>query len=50
MPFEVRVDRVLEWMDQPPEERPEFINLYFHQPDEAGHYVGIYDKEWVSIY
>ena len=37
VPFESRVDEVLRWLDLPPDERPEFISLYFNQPDSAGH-------------
>ncbi|XP_028512948.1 ectonucleotide pyrophosphatase/phosphodiesterase family member 3 isoform X1 [Exaiptasia diaphana] len=51
-PFETRVDTVLSWLDLPrqgsqvdPEHddgrrRPDFITLYFHQPDKAGHING----------
>ena len=34
---EDRVDRVLEWLDLPPERRPTFITLYFSETDGAGH-------------
>ncbi len=32
-----RVAQVLEWIDLPPEERPQFIALYFDRVDSAGH-------------
>ncbi|PKU23856.1 ectonucleotide pyrophosphatase/phosphodiesterase [Telmatospirillum siberiense] len=34
---ERRVDGVLEWLDLPEGQRPDFITLYFEQADEAGH-------------
>jgi predicted AlkP superfamily pyrophosphatase or phosphodiesterase len=40
MPNDVRVDRLLAWLDLPPERRPQFLTLYFHQVDEAGHRAG----------
>jgi len=35
-----RVHTVLEWITMPAEERPDFITLYFDQPDHAGHNSG----------
>lgn len=35
-----RVDTVLGWLATPPPERPEFITLYFHHVDAAGHRFG----------
>lgn len=35
-----RVDKVLEWLDLPAEERPQFLTLYFDIVDTAGHYHG----------
>lgn len=32
-----RVDKVLEWLDQPASRRPRFVTLYFDQVDHAGH-------------
>ncbi|XP_048584755.1 venom phosphodiesterase isoform X2 [Nematostella vectensis] len=52
VPFEHRVDTVLSWLDLPRQEsqvnpekddgkrRPDFITLYFYQPDGAGHNYG----------
>jgi len=39
-PFEDRVDQVLAWLALPPSERPQFITLYFNEPDNAGHGYG----------
>lgn len=36
-PFSQRVEQVLNWLDLPKGERPQFITLYFHEPDESGH-------------
>ncbi|XP_042908128.2 ectonucleotide pyrophosphatase/phosphodiesterase family member 3 [Parasteatoda tepidariorum] len=35
IPFETRVDQILEWLMLP--KRPDFLTLYFDQPDKAGH-------------
>ncbi|KAG1696157.1 Ectonucleotide pyrophosphatase/phosphodiesterase family member 3 [Nymphon striatum] len=43
--FETRVDTVLSWIDLPTETRPEFILLYFHEPDKAGHTFGVESEE-----
>ena len=32
-----RVDRLLAWLDLPPEKRPEFVTLYLENADHAGH-------------
>lgn len=37
MRHEERVDRVLEWLGQPPATRPGFVTLYFSSVDSAGH-------------
>lgn len=39
VPFEDRVDKVIEWLSLPPNDRPHFITLYFSSPDhEADDY------------
>lgn len=43
--FEDRVDQVLQWLDLPVETRPRFLNLYFNQPDNAGHWYGFHGEE-----
>ncbi len=35
--WEHRVDTVLGWLDQPVEERPNFVALYFEEPNTASH-------------
>lgn len=40
LPNEDRVDRVLQWMDLPPPDRPSFVTLYFSDVDSAGHSYG----------
>ncbi|HEX5172134.1 MAG TPA: ectonucleotide pyrophosphatase/phosphodiesterase [Cyclobacteriaceae bacterium] len=34
VPFEARVDKVLEWLTLPEKDRPHFITLYFSSPDQ----------------
>ncbi len=36
-PHDERVDQVLEWLDLPKSERPQFLTLYFSAVDSAGH-------------
>jgi ectonucleotide pyrophosphatase/phosphodiesterase family protein 1/3 len=40
IPYEVRVDSVLNFVDMPPGDRPSLITLYFEAPDEPGHQTG----------
>lgn len=47
-PYEKRVERVLNWLDLPEEERPQFISLYFDEPDGQGHRHGPLSKEALS--
>ncbi|OIW03990.1 hypothetical protein TanjilG_30266 [Lupinus angustifolius] len=45
VPFEDRVDTVLGYFDLPSDEIPDFITLYFEDPDHQGHQVGPDDLE-----
>ncbi|KAK7290408.1 hypothetical protein RIF29_04811 [Crotalaria pallida] len=45
VPFEDRVDTVLSYFDLPSHEIPDFITLYFEDPDHQGHRVGPDDLE-----
>lgn len=40
MPGDARVDRVLEWMDLPADQRPQLTTLYFDIVDTQGHHHG----------
>ncbi|KAF6175346.1 hypothetical protein GIB67_021851 [Kingdonia uniflora] len=40
IPFEERVDTVLQYLDLPHDEMPVFMTLYFGDPDRQGHQVG----------
>ncbi|TVU21378.1 hypothetical protein EJB05_31008, partial [Eragrostis curvula] len=40
VPFEERVDAILGYFDLPYEEMPQFLTLYFEDPDHQGHQVG----------
>ena len=40
VPPEMRVDKVLAWLDLPVERRPTMITLYFSDTDDAGHQFG----------
>ncbi|KAI3495752.1 hypothetical protein L1887_38098 [Cichorium endivia] len=45
VPFEDRVDTVLNYFDLPNEEIPVFMTLYFEDPDHQGHQVGPDDPQ-----
>ncbi|XP_027358381.1 ectonucleotide pyrophosphatase/phosphodiesterase family member 3 [Abrus precatorius] len=45
VPFEDRVDAILEYFDLPSDEIPSFMTLYFEDPDHQGHQVGPDDSE-----
>lgn len=40
IPFEARIDSVIDWLKLPLEKRPRLITLYFQQPDGIGHAFG----------
>jgi predicted AlkP superfamily pyrophosphatase or phosphodiesterase len=40
VPPEMRVDKLLEWLDKPVTERPTMLTLYFSDTDDAGHEFG----------
>ena len=40
LPEPARVDRLLGWLDLPPDRRPRFLTLYFEAVDTAGHAFG----------
>lgn len=35
-----RVETVLDWLSLPQGDRPDFVTLYFNEPDHAGHGAG----------
>ncbi len=39
-PHDTRIEQVLAWLDQPGDERPDFLTLYFSVIDSAGHDYG----------
>lgn len=45
VPFEERVDTVLQYFDLPSSEIPAFMTLYFEDPDRQGHKVGADDPQ-----
>uniref|UniRef100_A0A7N6B519 SMB domain-containing protein n=1 Tax=Anabas testudineus TaxID=64144 RepID=A0A7N6B519_ANATE len=40
VPFEERVFSVLQWLQLPDDERPDFYTLYLEEPDKSGHSFG----------
>jgi hypothetical protein len=50
MPLEERVAQVIEWFSGDPSAFPNLVNLYFEQPDTAGHEVGPFgDKVYFNL-
>ncbi|GFW51106.1 hypothetical protein TNCV_3593881 [Trichonephila clavipes] len=45
IPFEIRVDQVLEWLDLPLSERPSFLTLYISDVDSSAHEYGIHSQQ-----
>ena len=46
--FDEKVDLGLNWLDLPIEDRPQFINMYVQQIDQAGHRYGPYANETLT--
>jgi len=40
IPYPDRVAQAMSWLDMPAEKRPQFISLYFDEPDHSGHRYG----------
>ncbi|KAL7638831.1 UNVERIFIED_CONTAM: hypothetical protein RMT77_010365 [Armadillidium vulgare] len=40
VPYDFRVNQILEWLALPVDERPSFLCLYFDEPDHTGHEYG----------
>ena len=49
IPYESRVDSVINWLSLPKKERPRFITLYFDEPDGISHSYGPVSKETDSV-
>lgn len=45
VPFQARIDSVVSWFSLPEDRRPQFITLYFHEPDWTGHSKGPKDRK-----
>lgn len=37
VPFEQRIEQVVDWLVLPVDQRPTFIGLYLSEPDSTGH-------------
>jgi len=46
--YSARVAEVVDWMSLPEGERPDFVTLYFDEPDLQGHKSGPSNEEQVS--
>jgi len=43
--YSERIDTVIKWLGYPPEKRPEFVTLYFDEPDATSHDFGPVSQE-----
>ncbi|XP_004609149.1 ectonucleotide pyrophosphatase/phosphodiesterase family member 3 [Sorex araneus] len=48
IPFENRIFQLLNWLDLPKAERPDFYTIYVEQPDSAGHNSGPVSAEVIQ--
>lgn len=48
-PFHARIDSVKKWFQQPKENRPRLVMLYFHEPDDTGHRYGPKSPELKAV-
>ncbi len=48
VPYASRVEQILSWLDLPDEKRPQFLTLYFDEPDHSGHRYGPASTEALS--
>ncbi|XP_064412174.1 ectonucleotide pyrophosphatase/phosphodiesterase family member 1 isoform X2 [Latimeria chalumnae] len=48
IPFEERVQTILDWLSLPEEERPHFYSIYFEEPDSSGHWYGPVSSEIIK--
>ena len=46
--FYARVDSIISWLKLPEKNRPQLTMLYFSEPDQTGHNVGVYIPEIVE--
>ena len=49
IPFEDRIDTVIQWLQLPGELRPQLITFYFNEPDRSGHLFGPNDPGIDSV-
>lgn len=47
-PYQKRVKQVLDWLDLPDDKRPQFLTLYFDEPDSSGHRYGPASSEAIA--
>ncbi len=49
VPFKARVDSIISWFELPLEKRPNLSMLYFSEPDQTGHDLGVDNLEIISV-
>lgn len=49
VPFEARIDTVIKWLGYPKNKRPEFVTLYFEEPDAVSHDFGPFSEQTENV-
>jgi predicted AlkP superfamily pyrophosphatase or phosphodiesterase len=47
--YEARIDTIIKWLSYPPERRPDFVTLYFDEPDATAHDTGPVSPETEKV-
>ena len=49
VPFKARIDSIITWFELPEKQRPNLAMLYFSEPDQTGHNLGVDNIEIISV-
>ena len=49
VPFKTRIDSIITWFELPEKQRPNLAMLYFSEPDQTGHNLGVDNIEIISV-
>ena len=49
IPFKTRIDSIISWFELPEKQRPDLSMLYFSEPDQTGHDLGVDNIKTISV-
>jgi len=49
VPFKARIDSIITWFELPEKQRPNLAMLYFSEPDQTGHNLGVDNIKIISV-